>query len=191
MNEISNQVGYPFQLFNEEAFSKEWVIDEMSEAYMEITKWYSDDYPVINTGIIASKSIDLFKLGVFGRICTLDEEYLSFDFNSEANHVVQSIYENTNYDLEATIKLWDQFEFQRLGFLGFGVNPEEGDAFKKDISMALNLAHIFYVDGNIDYHALHWFANHAKSKGEDDIVAPFSEEGIQRVFRNIPIVRVW
>lgn len=190
MNELI-QTGYPFRFFNEEALSEEWILNEMAEGYIAISELYYDDFAVINSGLIASKGIDLFKMGIFGRICTLEEDYVTFGFEREDNDVIRQIYAESGCDLEATLAVWEENEFNQMGFLGFSMEREQGEKFREDISLALKMNHIFFIEGNIDYYSLHWFAKHTSEKNMTEIVAPFSNEGIEKVFRNIPIARVW
>lgn len=190
MREISTHVAYPFVFFNEEAFSRQWITREIVTGFMALTEEYLNDLPVMNAGLVGSKSPDLFKLGIFGRICTLDEDYAAFGFDDEANEVVRLIYKHNGNDLIATQKLWDEYEFQQCGFIGFGHEPDKMKLFNQDIRTVLEIENIFHVATDIDYRALYWlFDYEGRKRGE--YISPFSKEGYEIAFKNIPIVRVW
>lgn len=188
MNELV-QSDYPFQFFNEEAFSVDWIMNEFTNAYMAISNYYKQAFPALHTGFIVSKSPDLFKMGVIGRICTLGEDYNTFGFAEEINDDIRSIYfDECDQNIIHTCEFIENFEFSTFGISGFPQDPEYLDRFKHDISLALNMSNLFFMDSMIDIGSLTWFS---ERYDDEDVPAPFSKEGIDRVFRNVPIVRVW
>lgn len=183
------QSKYPFTLFNEEAFSIEWIMNEVITGYMSLSEYYHNDFSVINTGILISKCPDLFKLGVIGRICTLGEDYKCSIFNKDTNDEIRAIYfDEYDQNLVNTCEFIENFELTTFGFGGFPQEPEYLDRFNHDISTALDMAHLFFLDSQIDIESLNWFA---KKYDKPDTPPPFSNEGIAKIFRNVPIVRVW
>jgi hypothetical protein len=190
MKQLSTDVGYPFKLFNERSFDKETVTEWIVDSYMQLAEQQEDNAPVINSGIIAAKRPDLFMLAIFGRICALNENYHGAFLTEQDNETIRKMYQYAKCDLFETVEIWEEYQSRNFGFSAFSMDREHDKLFKHDISLALNMQHIFFLDSEVDYHSLDWFASLARAKDEN-IPLPFSEEGINKVFRNIPIIRVW
>lgn len=189
MNQLT-QAEYPFHFFHKNDFSLEWMLEEISTGYATLSDFYRKDFPVLNVGFLANKSPDLYKLGVLSRICS-GEDYISDEMSEETNIHLRYMYsEEFEGDLIKTFEYLESVEFQTFGFSGFPQKDEYVERFKHDISIALDMEHIFYIEGNIEYPSLKWMNSHVNSVPQC-FPFPFSKEGIERKFRNVPIVRVW
>lgn len=191
MNELI-QFDYPFKFFNEDDFSLEWVLNEIETGFFALSEYYLKDFPVFNSGFVVAKCPDLFKLGMISRICTMGEDYLSYPLDQEGNQEIRKIYfDECNENVVETFEYLENFDYQIFGAAGFPQEPEYLEMFGHDISMALNMSHTFYIEGTLDYMALTWLNAHSGKPEEDVPFPPFSKEGIEFKFRNVPIVRVW
>lgn len=179
MNQLSKDYSYPYLYFNQAAFPKEEVFEHINTVYEYESHGYYEGFP-ISSGKISRNSY-LYFLGMYGRICTLDEVYdigpISGWHPEHFTNAILDLHERCDGDFVAMMEYTPDM---------YQVDQETTDKLRGDVAKALDEQHVFFVNSEIDYHALVSMREYYDIDGH-----PFAKENIDKLFRNIPIVRVW
>lgn len=179
MNQLSKDYSYPFMFFNQAAFPKEQVLEHVYTTYEYASQGYYEDLPVC-TGKIARNSY-LYFLAMYGRISTLNEVYdigrISGWHPEHFANAVIDLYEQCDGDFVEMMEYTPEM---------FSYDETVLEYLRYDIAKALDEQHVFFVNSEIDYHALVSMKDYYDIDGH-----PFAKENADKLFRNIPIVRVW
>lgn len=171
---INRNEDYPFKFFTESAFHKEQVVGYITHAYEELTHQET----VMRPNSISHKDIRTFTLGKIGRIVKLGEDHYDLFFDESHNEYIRQLAEKHNGDL---LKVTD--EYLEIGSF-MSVSNDMAKLFEHDIRTVFERENMFYLNSSIPFDSL-WFFQ------QEGQVAPFCEENLNKLFMNIPIVRVW
>lgn len=167
---------YNFDFFTDKAFHKDQVITYIIDLYMDYHEYYNDEH-VVSAGRLANAGIHLFKLGVFGRIYKLGESYGS-PFAEDMSEFIHDLGDELNGDLIKMVEKYDEMCSM------FSMDRDHMKMFQQDISKALEMRNIFYMNSEIPYGTLLYFMKEHQAH-------PFSNEVKNKLFRNVPIKEVW
>ena len=166
---------FPFEFFVEEAFYTEQVVGYIVDAYYQITEFKNE---IIRPQGISHRDLFTFTLGKIARIVHLGEDHIDLFFRRQDNDYIRELADECNGDLIKTTE-----KFQEMGSW-ITIGNEMGELFEKDIKAVFDMEYMFYLDSSIPYDSL-WFFR------RDGEMAPFAEDNIKRLFKNVPIVSVW
>ena len=173
---IMRKKEYPFVYFPEEAFYKEQVVALVCQSYeYEI----EGGALVVQPQTLSIRDVYSITLGKIGRIVHLYEDHEDMFYDGRLNDFIRDLAVEYNNDL---IKVLE--EFMRRSAFGIALTSDMSKAFEQDIKKVFETENMFYLDTKVPYDSLYFF----HKEGE---LAPFCDENIDKVFRNLPIVRVW
>jgi hypothetical protein len=185
MNHLSTSVDYPFNYFNERAFSKEQVCEYAYQAYEHSVGSYYEDC-VVSSGLISSNH-NLYTLGLYGRICTLDEVHDPGIFSGYTpEDYSQHVIDLHNYCGGDYMEMLDY----SIGNMT-STDRDKQELLRQDIAMALNMQHVFLMNTEFTYHSMFSFLDKFMKDEELEGHHPFIKENKNKIFYNIPIIEVW
>lgn len=171
---INRNDDYPFKFFTEAAFHKEQVAAYIVQAYAELTEIET----VMRPNSISHRDTFTFTLGKVGRIVKLGEDHYDLFFDETHNDLIRHLAEKHNGDL---IRVTE--EYMDIG-MPISISNEMAKLYEEDIRTLFLRENMFFLDSSVPFDSL-WFF---QKEGE---VSPFCEENVNKIFKNIPIVRVW